>query len=49
MKLTKDDILLILQMCEKIHGIGYAKDPKVSALQAKLSILLQVARGMEAP
>ena len=41
--LTKADILLILRELEKTHGFGYSKDPEVGALQAKLSILLEMA------
>lgn len=41
MRLTKKELLLILQkLCPE--G-GYSKDPEISALQAKLSILLSMA------
>jgi len=44
--LTSKEIVLIL---EKIHpGFGYSKDPGVSVLQAKLSIMLEVAQRREA-
>lgn len=46
-RLTKDEILLILKAIEKAHGVGYSNDPKVAALQAKLSIMLEVAMRLE--
>tara|TARA_R100001132_G_C3271239_1_gene93342 strand:- start:2792 stop:2938 length:147 start_codon:yes stop_codon:yes gene_type:complete len=41
MKLSKEEILLILEEIRKNHGPGYAKEEKVSRLQAKLSIMLE--------
>jgi len=39
--LTKDEIMFIL---EKINpGFGYSDDPKIARLQAKLSIMLELA------
>ena len=43
MRLTKNEILLILDALREQHGRGYAKDPAVGALQAKLSMMLEVA------
>jgi hypothetical protein len=41
MKLTNSEILFLLNCVERTYGFGYAKDPKVSRLQAKLSIFLE--------
>lgn len=47
MNLTKNEILLILKLIEEKHGFGYASDPLVGRLQAKLSIMLEVRYQME--
>lgn len=39
--LTVEEIRLILEIIQKQEGFGYSKDPKIGALQAKLSIMLQ--------
>ena len=45
MILTAEEILLILG---KIHPhFGYSSDPKVAALQGKLSVMLEVASRAE--
>ena len=44
MKLTRDEILLILHALEEKHGPGYSSDEAVAKLQGKLSIMLEVAR-----
>jgi hypothetical protein len=41
-KLTQNEVLLILDLIVRVYGRGYAADPKVAALQAKLSIMLEV-------
>ncbi len=44
MHLTSEEILLILS---KLHpDSGYSSDPKIAKLQAKLSILLELAGRM---
>lgn len=40
--MTREDILLVLEIIEEKHGPGYSDDPKIGALQAKLSIMLQM-------
>ena len=47
MNLTSEEIQLILETIRKAHGPGYSSDPKVSALQRKLSILLEMANRRE--
>lgn len=37
------EIQLLLDLLREKHGPGYAKDPEVGKLQAKLSIMLEVA------
>ena len=46
-KLTKDDVLLILDLITRVYGRGYAADPKIGALQAKLSTMLEVLSRLE--
>jgi hypothetical protein len=41
--LTKDEIRLILDLLAEKYGPGYSDIPEVARLQAKLSIMLQVA------
>ena len=48
--LTTDEILMFLQFLSEKHtehNFGYSDDSKIGALQAKLSIMLQVARESE--
>lgn len=47
MRLTVEEINAILNALRSVHGAGYAKDPKIAALQAKLSIMLEVAQARE--
>ena len=48
MLLTKEEILLILNLIEEKYGLGYCMDPvEVGKLQAKLSIMLEVRQRME--
>ena len=47
MLLTFKEIMLILEVLEAKYGIGYAEDKEVGKLQAKLSILLEVASKRE--
>ena len=42
MRLTNEEIHIILDLIKKEHGAGYAKNQKIGALQAKLSIMLEV-------
>ena len=48
MMLTADDINMIFDALQEKHGAGYAKDPKVGKLQAKLSMMLEARTQMEA-
>jgi hypothetical protein len=41
--LTHKEILLILKLLQDKYGPGYAENKEVSALQAKLSIMLELA------
>ena len=43
MKLTRDEILLILYALKEKYGPGYSNDEAVAKLQGKLSIMLEVA------
>lgn len=42
--LTYDDIKIILEALREKYGPGYADDPKIGRLQAKLSIMLEAKR-----
>lgn len=44
MKLTRDEILLILNALEEKYGPGYPSDEAVVKLQGKLYIMLEVAK-----
>ena len=44
MILTADEIRMILEIIERDGGPGYHKDQKIAKLQAKLSIMAEVAR-----
>ena len=44
MILTAEEIRLILAIIERDGGPGYHKDPQIAKLQAKLSIMAEVAR-----
>jgi len=46
-RLTKDEIVMILNALSEKHGPGWSRDEKVGALQAKLSVMLEVAARME--
>jgi len=48
MTLTAKEIGLILEALQKVYGFGYSDKPEVSALQAKLGIMLQVRSEIEA-
>jgi len=41
--LTKREIRLILEVIGEKVGFGYSKDRRIAALQAKLSIMLEMA------
>lgn len=41
MKLTREEIRIILDALQAKYGHGYSKEPGVGALQAKLSIMLE--------
>ena len=43
LQLTKDEIITLLGLLTATFEIGYSKDPKISRLQAKLSIMLEIA------
>ena len=47
MPLTSEEVLLFLELLREKHGPGYSKDPKIGKLQAKLSILLEMAHRRE--
>lgn len=47
MRLEADEIRIILAALQEKYGLGYADDLNVSQLQAKLSIMLEVAVKME--
>ena len=48
MSLTKDEILLILDLITEKYGPGYCMEPiEVGKLQAKLSILLEAKQRIE--
>lgn len=47
MTLTKEEILAIFALIEAKHGAGWVKDETVARLQAKLSIMLEVAGRVE--
>lgn len=44
MRLTLLEAQYVLALIAKEHGSGYAEDPQVGKLQAKLSMLLQVGQ-----
>lgn len=48
MNLTAKEIGLILEALSKVYGFGYSTAPGVGALQAKLSIMLEVKQNSEA-
>jgi hypothetical protein len=39
--LTADDIRLLLDLIAEKHRFGYAKDPAVAQVQARLSVMLE--------
>jgi len=43
MILTVEDIRFILTLMREKYGPGYSDDPQAGALQAKLSIMLEMA------
>jgi len=43
MKLTHDEITIILNALQKEYGVGYSGAEGVAQLQAKLSLMLQVS------
>ena len=45
--LTKDEIMLVLNLLAEKYGHGYSDVPDVGRLQAKLSIMLELARKLE--
>ena len=47
MRLSSREITLILNALEHKYGSGYSNDKEVGQLQAKLSIMLEVALRME--
>lgn len=47
MRLAAKEILIILEALREQHGIGYSKIPEVGRLQARLSIMLEVALKQE--
>ena len=42
-RLTYNELKLILEALSAKYGMGYSSEPAVGQLQAKLSIMLQVA------
>ena len=44
MRLTLLEAQYVLALIAKEHGSGYAKDPQVGALQAKLSMTLEIGQ-----
>jgi predicted DNA-binding transcriptional regulator YafY len=44
MLLTIEEIEILLQALAAAHGPGYASDPAVAKLQAKLSMMLEAKR-----
>lgn len=47
MRFTSRELLLILNALSSQYGMGYSDNPEVGKLQAKLSIMLEVAAKME--
>ncbi len=47
MMLSKSEIALILEVISEKYGMGYSDNPEVGALQAKLSIMLEMAMNKE--
>ena len=47
MSLTSAQILFILDLISEKHGKGYSDDPEIGKLQARLSIMLEIARKRE--
>ena len=47
MDLTVKDIRLILEALSEQYGFGYSEKPNVGMLQAKLSIMLEIATKRE--
>ncbi len=48
MLLTKDEILLILDLITEKYGLGYCLEPiEIGKLQVKLSIMLEAKQRME--
>ena len=48
MLLTKEDIILIMDLLAEKYGFGYCIEPiEVGKLQAKLSIMLEAKQRME--
>jgi hypothetical protein len=47
--LNAEEIQLILDLLREKHGGGYADDPVVARLQAKLSMLLQIWQSVGFP
>lgn len=46
-RLTADEIYILLEALQHKYGQGYSKEENVGKLQAKLSIMGEVARRME--
>ena len=40
--LTREEVLIVLDLIRNKYGSGYAEDPAVGALQAKLSMMLRL-------
>ena len=49
MILTVEDIQTILQALRDKYGFGYSDEPGIGALQAKLSIMLEMAAEQHEP
>ena len=43
MQLTKAEITLILDLIREKYGFGYSDKPEIGKLQAKLSMMLEMA------
>lgn len=42
MRLTKEEVQLLLRLLREKYGPGYSEEPGVGQLQAKLSVMLEV-------
>lgn len=47
MKLTLEEIRMLLDLLKEKHGLGYSKDENVARLQAKLSMMGEIEQSRE--